>query len=109
MTRPSCVRRLVRREDAMDNGDLYRQLYTLLEQNVFFGDRLDQRQFVTMLVPGQFVSTKLRKGSADDQYSPAQLADKTLDSTFLWRPLTSSVSGLYGEIVEFAALPDKQL
>jgi len=93
----------------MDNGALYRQLYTLLEQNVFFGDRLDQRQFVTMLVPGQFVSTKLRKASADDQFSLAQLADKTLDSTFLWRPLTSTVSGLYGEIVEFATLPDKQV
>jgi hypothetical protein len=91
----------------MDNGDLYRQLYTLLEQNVFFGDRLDERQFVTMLVPGQFVSTKLRQSSSDDQYNLAQLADKTLDSTFLWRPLPSTISGLYGEIVEFAALPDK--
>jgi hypothetical protein len=93
----------------MDNGDLYRQLYTLLEQNVFFGDRLDQRQFVSLLVPGQFVSTKLRKANPDDQHALFDLADKTLDSTFLWKPQTSTVSGLYGEIVEFAALPDKQI
>jgi hypothetical protein len=91
----------------MDNGDLYRQLYTLLEQNVFFGDRLDQREFVTLLSPGQFVSTKLKKTSSDDQHSLFDLTDKTIDSTFLWRPLTSTVSGLYKEIVEFAALPDK--
>jgi hypothetical protein len=91
----------------MDNGDLYRQLYTLFEQNVFFGDRLEERQFVTLLAPGQFVSTKLKKGSADDQHSLFDLTDKTIDSTFLWKPLTSTVSGLYGEIVEFAALPEK--
>jgi hypothetical protein len=91
----------------MDNGDLYRQLYTLLEQNVFYGDRLDQRQFVTLLSPGQFVSTKLRKTSNDDQHILFDLTDKTIDSTFLWRPLISTVSGLYNEIVEFAALPDK--
>jgi hypothetical protein len=91
----------------MDNGNLYRQLYTLLEQNVFFGDRLSERQFVTMLVPGQFVSTNLRKESPNDRSTLAQLADKSLDSTFLWRPLASTVSGLYREIVEFAALPEK--
>jgi hypothetical protein len=93
----------------MNNGDLYRQLYTLLEENAFFGDRLDERQFVTLLVPGQFVSTKLRKTSADDQHSLFDLTDKAIDSTFLWRPLTSTVSGLYREIVEFAALPEKDV
>src|SRR5207342_2962509 len=65
------------------------------------------REFVTLLSPGQFVSTRLKKTSGDDQHSLFDLTDKTVDSTFLWRPLTPTVSGLYKEIVEFAALPEK--
>ena len=91
----------------MDNGDLYRQLYTLLEQNVFYGDRLEERQFVTLLAPGQFVSTKLKKTSPDDQHNLFDLTDKTIDTTFLWKPQIPTVSGLFGEVVEFAALPEK--
>jgi hypothetical protein len=93
----------------MDNGDLYKQLYTVFEQNLFFGDRLEERQFVTMLSPGQFVSTRLRRSSLDDEHTIFDLTDKTIDSTFLWRPLISTVSGLYGEIVDSAALPEKQV
>jgi hypothetical protein len=44
----------------MDNFSMLRQLYTLLEKNVFFGDNLRDRRFVTIVTPGQFISTNLK-------------------------------------------------
>ena len=93
----------------MNNFDIYRQLYTLLEQNIFFGDRLTERKFVTLLSPGQFVSTSLKQTSLDDRYTIWNLCNKALDSTFLHRHLNSSISGLYQEILEFSALPVKKV
>lgn len=87
------------------NLDMMRQLYTLLEQNIFFGDRLTSRQFVTTLSPGQFVSTKLKKTSSNDQRAIWKLCNSTMAASFLWKPTVSTISKLYGDILQFKALP----
>src|SRR5262249_33433999 len=66
----------------MDNFDMLRQLYTLLEGNVFYGDRLKDRKFVTILSPGQFISTNLKENDQNDQYNVWELCNKVLDTTF---------------------------
>jgi hypothetical protein len=88
---------------------MIRQLYTLLEQNVFYGDRLTERKFVTLLSPGQFISTNLKENNLNDQYSIWELTNKVMDTTFVQKFQPSTVSGIFGEIIQFVALPEKAL
>ncbi len=93
-----------------DNKNLLRNLFTLLEGEVFYGDRLSQREFVTLMQPGQFVSPNLSENPAsDDMQIQFALCDDLLDSQFLRAPLVGSVSGLYKEILDSAALPSVNL
>jgi hypothetical protein len=73
-----------------DNIDMLKQLYTPLEKNVFYGDVLTQRKFVTIVSPGQFISADLKENSLNDQHTIWNLTNKCLDSTFVHRFLTSS-------------------
>lgn len=93
----------------MDNLELTKQLYTILEQNVFYGNRLRDRNFVTLIAPGQFISTKMKKNNSNDQWTIWNLSNKCLDTTFYHKHLPSTISGIFGEILEFGAIPQKVL
>jgi hypothetical protein len=84
--------------------ELMRQMFTVMESNLFFGDRLTERQFVSLVNPGQFISDKLDPSNASDAYIIASLADKALAASFLYKPLNNTVSKVYGDVLK-AALP----
>ncbi len=92
-----------------DNTDMMRQIFTLLESNVFFGDRLSTGQFVALVSPGQFISTNLKPNSLNDQRTIWKLTNSTMAASFLWKPTISTVSQLYEEILRFRALPHDPL
>jgi hypothetical protein len=91
------------------NSDMMRQIFTLLEQNIFFGDRLSSGQFVALISPGQFVSTKLKPGSLNDQHTIWKLCNSTMAASFVWTPTMSTISQLYSEILTDKAIPHNPL
>jgi hypothetical protein len=89
--------------------DLMRQLFTLLEGNIFFGDRLSEREFVALVNPGQFISDQLDPANGPDAYTIWKLTNKVLAASFLYKPLLRTVSGTYEDILKKAALPETPL
>jgi hypothetical protein len=89
--------------------DLVESLFTTIEQVIFYGDRLGQGQMVSMMSPGQFLSTKLKETNLNDLFVQFDVTDPALDTSFIRKPLTSSLSNQYEQIFAFAALPLKQL
>ena len=89
---------------AADNTSMMKQIYTLLEDNIFFGDRLSQGEFVALVSPGQFISTSLSPTNMADQHTIWMLANSTIAASFV-----STVSGIYGDMMEKAALPSDPL
>jgi hypothetical protein len=89
--------------------DLVESLFTTIEQVIFYGDRLGQGQMVSMMSPGQFLSTKLKETNSSDLFVQFDVTDPALDTSFIRKPLTSTLSKQYEEIFSFAALPVKQL
>jgi hypothetical protein len=94
---------------AADNTSMMKQIYTLLEDNIFFGDRLSQGEFVALVSPGQFISTSLSPTNMADQHTIWKLANSTIAASFVWKPTMSTVSGIYGDMMEKAALPSDPL
>lgn len=84
-------------------------IFSLLEEGVFFGDMLTQREFVSLMSPGQFVSTNLSPNNLEDLYTQWEITNDRLDTSFLRRPLNGTITGLFSEILEFKALPKKEL
>lgn len=92
-----------------DEVSLVNSLFTLIEDVMFYGDRLGEGQFVSMMSPGQFVSLNLAEGNANDEYIQFDVTDDGLDTSFIRSPLLSTISGKYEEVMTFKALPYKQL
>lgn len=93
-----------------DNEKIVRALYTILEDSLFLGDRINQSEFGLLMQPGQFVSGQLKEtDSSDDMAIQAELTDDIMDTSFLFRPQLGSVSQKYFEVLEFSALPKRIL
>jgi hypothetical protein len=92
-----------------DEQSLVASLFTLIEDTMFQGDRLQSSEFVTMMSPGQFVSLNLQEGNRNDEYIQYDVTNDCLDTSFLRNPLQSTIGGKYEEIFTFAALPLKSL
>lgn len=93
-----------------DNEKIVRALYTILEDSLFLGDRLTKSEFGLLMQPGQFVSTQLREtDSSEDMAIQAELIDDIMDTSFLFRPQIGTVSQKYFEVLEYAALPKRNL
>lgn len=93
-----------------DNQKIIRALYSVLEDALFLGDRLTRSEFSLLMQPGQFISTNLRElDSSEDMAIQAEITNDAIDTSFLYLPLTGTVSQKYFEILEFAALPKRNL
>jgi hypothetical protein len=93
-----------------DNQKIVRSLYSILEDALFLGDRLSSSEFSLLMQPGQFLSTNLRElDSSEDMAIQAELTNDAIDTSFLYLPLTGTVSQKYFETLEFAALPKRNL
>jgi hypothetical protein len=89
--------------------DLIASLFTALESTIFYGDRLGQGQMVSMMNPGQFLSQNLKETSPADLFVQFDVTDPGLDTSFIRKPLTSTLSRQYEFIFQAKALPLKQL
>lgn len=92
-----------------DEQSLVNSLFTLVEDVIFYGDRLDNGQFVSLMSPGQFMSLKLVEGNRNDEYIQYDVTNDCLDTSFIRSPLLSTIGGKYEEIMTFKALPYKAL
>ncbi|PWT80290.1 MAG: hypothetical protein C5B44_05485, partial [Acidobacteria bacterium] len=93
-----------------DNIQIMQNLYSLVENEMFLGDRLSTGEFAAVLNPGQFVSPNLlEKPGADDMYIQYDLVNQALDTCFLARSLPATISQKYNEVLYFAALPKSAL
>ena len=93
-----------------DNQKIVRALYSVLEDALFLGDRLTNSEFSLLMQPGQFISTNLKElDSSEDMAIQAELTNDALDTSFLYLPLTGTISQKYFEVLEFSALPKRNL
>jgi len=92
-----------------NNEQLIKNLYKSFEDSIFLGDRLKQSEFGVLMSPGQFVDptiTEPNGGEASDgMQTQALLCDDRLNTSFLYQTIPGSVSDMYKELLEFAALP----
>jgi hypothetical protein len=92
-----------------DEQSLVDSLFTVIENVMFYGDRLQGGQFVSMMSPGQFVSLNLKEGNKNDEFIQYDVTNDCLDTSFIRKPLTSTIGGQYDQIFSFMAVPYKQL
>jgi hypothetical protein len=92
-----------------DERSLIASLFTLIENSIFFGDRMQESEFVTMMSPGQFISPNLQEQKPNDAYIQYDVTNDCLDTSFIRKPLDATVAGKYEEIFKFRALPLKSL
>ena len=92
-----------------DEKSLVASLFTLIEDTIFRGDRLQSSEFVSVMSPGQFLSLNLKEGNVNDEYIMYDVANDCLDTSFLRNPLQSTIAGKYEEIFTFQAVPLKSL
>jgi hypothetical protein len=68
-----------------DELSLVSSLFTTIESNLFYGDQLGQGEFVSLMHPGQFISTKLDPDSnPNDGYTLFESLNDSLDATFIY-------------------------
>jgi hypothetical protein len=90
-----------------NNKLLMINLFDMVQEQLFLGDRLRSGEFATFMNPGQFISTKLQESSADDMFIQSDLVNDVLDTSFIYKPLVGTVNSTCGEALEFASLPTK--
>jgi hypothetical protein len=92
-----------------DEQSLLSSLFTLIEDVVFYGDRLGTGQLVSMMSPGQFLSQKLKENNPNDMFTQYDVTNDCLAASFIREPLLTTVSGVYGDVMDNVALPMKSL
>ncbi|HYE17378.1 MAG TPA: hypothetical protein VEA69_02980 [Tepidisphaeraceae bacterium] len=91
-----------------DNVRLVGNLFTRLESELFGGDRLNAREFVSLMFPGLFLSTTAgEENGSTALFNQSRTLNRALDTSYVMRGLASTIDGTYGEVLEFAALPNK--
>jgi hypothetical protein len=94
----------------MDNQKMGLNLFSAVENALFFGDRVDQGELAILQQPGQFITTNLtEQNNSNDMFIQASLAEGVLDSSFLYKPLPGRISDIYNAVLTRASLPQKQL
>lgn len=93
-----------------DDKKIALNLFAVLEDALFLGDRLRNSEFSLMMQPGQFLSPNLTEDdSSDDMWIQYDLANECVDTSFLYNPLVTNVGQVYSDILEFKALPNRPL
>jgi hypothetical protein len=92
-----------------ENRSLVKDLFTQIEQRIFFGDRLKEKQFLSLSNPGQYVKSSLDESNLDDLFIQSALVDQSLAASWIYKEQVGRLSDIYGEILEFAKLPQLRL
>ena len=93
-----------------DNVQIIKNLFSDLEGPLFLGDRLGQGDFSVLMQPGQFVSLNLtEQDSSEDMAIQYELTNTALDTSFVFKQLTSTIGQVYKDILSQTALPHKDL
>jgi hypothetical protein len=92
-----------------ENRSLVKDLFTQIEQRIFFGDRLKEKQFLSLSNPGQFVKLTLDESNQDDLFIQSSLVDQSIAASWIYKEQVGKLSDIYGEILEFAKLPQLRL
>lgn len=91
-----------------DNVQIVKNLFSALEAPLFLGDKLGQGDFSVIMQPGQFVSLHLQEqDSSEDMAIQSTLVDTALDTSFVYKELTSTISRTYNDVLSQTALPHK--
>lgn len=99
-----------------DNSKIIKNLFYYLERHLFGADSdsgnelLDKGQFGVMMTPGQFLSPNWKEntGSAD-MYNQWAFLDEALDTSFVYRPLITTISGQYWDALDKVSLRHRPL
>lgn len=92
----------------VDNVIFAKNLFSEIENALFFGDKLDEGEMPVLMQPGLFIGN-LRESDDDDLATQSELLDECLAASFLYDPTPFTLSRLYQDILEFSALPKKTL
>lgn len=103
-----------------DNKRLILNLFSGMQDALFLGDRFARGEFVSFLQPGQFLAPSLQENrDSNDMAIISDIANVLIDSSYVNKykkidfsggtELPGSVSQVYEDIVNRAALPYKEL
>ena len=92
-----------------DNKSIFADMYSRIEEIVFFGDNLASRQLLALASPGQFLDPVLDENNDDDLANQSSIGNTILDASFVYSPLIGSLSQKYWDIVDSAEVPQRQL
>lgn len=95
-----------------DNLAIMKSLFSMIEAQVFLGDDpLNSGQFLTLAQPGVVLKPGLDESNldGDDLAYQSMVLDRALDSSWLYKPKTESVSQIWWDLVEHAVLPQKTM
>ena len=99
-----------------DNQKMILNLFAGVQGALFLGDRFSSGEFVSFLQPGQFISTDLQENANSEAMAiQSEIANIVVDSSYVNKyqnvdysggtELSGSVDGIYGFIMDSAALP----
>ena len=89
--------------------NILRAIYSKFERELFFGDPLATREFVTLANPGILMDPESDEGDLKNLADQTDVLDVALDSQWLYRPLGARVSEIWWDVVGNAVLPRKAL
>ena len=99
-----------------DNQKIVKNLFYYVEKHLFGADSdsgndlLTRGQFGVMMTPGQFLNPNWNENTgSNDMYLQAEFLDEALDTSFTYRPLTSTVSGQYWDALDKVSLRHRPL
>lgn len=98
------------------NRKIIHNLFYYLQAHLFGADPdkgddlLTNGQFGVMMTPGQFVNPNLQEADGSvHMWSQWELLNEVMDTSFAYKPLTSSISRQYRDALENVALPNRPL
>lgn len=93
-----------------DNRKLMLNLFASLQDALFLGDPFERGEFVSIMHPGQFLSSHLKEGrDSNDMAVIAEEANAIFDTITVSQSLLGSVNSIYEDVLRMAALPFEEL
>lgn len=99
-----------------DNQKMVKNLFYYIEKHLFGADSdtgaelLSKGQFGVMMTPGQFINPSWNENTgSNDMFLQAEFLDEALDTSFTYRPLTTTVSAQYWDALDKVSLRHRPL
>ena len=99
------------RAPAFEDSSLLKELYTVLENQIFFGDRRSGGLFLSLANPGFPINPEAKEEDPSnfDLFIQSQIADARIESSWVYSTKLGSVSDKYFDIIDNAELPQVSL